>query len=88
MRFPGYWLEGTGADVTVQPYVFDDTELPEGSDWKEANQNDDPEHPHGFIDPIAMLREVCRRVLDAQPTEIDMPEYSGNAAAVAVVSVE
>lgn len=66
MIFPGYWVDGRGSDVTVQTAEFDDTDLSPASDWKEAHQNVDPDAPGGFIEPMAMLREVCIRLLDGE----------------------
>lgn len=88
MRFPGYWVEGTGTSVTVRSCAFDDTELSESSDWKEAHQNEDPATRHGYVEPLAMLREVCRRVLDGQPTDLNFPEPSEDAAAVKIDNAE
>lgn len=88
MRVPGYWVEGTGAGVTVQPYVFDDTELSESSGWKEAPQNEDADSPYGFVDPIAMLREVCRRILRASTADIEVPSFGENGTEVAISDAE
>lgn len=66
MRFPGYWVDGEGASVTVERYVFDDTELSPESAWKEAYQNEDPSASNGFVDPQAMLTDVCRRLLKGE----------------------
>lgn len=62
MRFPGYWIDGQGDDVTLQFALFDDTELTPESDWKQSYQNDDEGLPWGFVDPLSALRDVCSRV--------------------------
>jgi hypothetical protein len=62
MRFPGFWVANDGGPVRVSTYVFDDTELSDHSNWKEAWQNEDPGLPHGFVDPLAALQEICRRL--------------------------
>lgn len=61
MKFPGSWVSGFGASVRVEPTVFDETDLSERSDWKEALQNEDADAPHGFVDEQAVEREVNRR---------------------------
>ena len=75
MQFPGYWVDGEGSNVTVERSVFDDTELSPESDWKEAYQNADPSMPRGFIKPEAVLRDVCRRILNGKAgTQAAEPE--------------
>lgn len=66
MQFPGYWVDGRGDQIRVTSYVFDETELTEDSNWKLALQNEDKELPHGFVRPVDMLAEVCRRMSDAE----------------------
>jgi hypothetical protein len=61
MKFPGFWVSGFSASVRVEPTVFDETDLSERSDWKEALQNEDADAPHGFVDDQAVEREVNRR---------------------------
>ena len=62
MRFPGFWINGVGADVTLQFAFFDDTELTPESNWKLAYQNGDEGWPSGFVEPLEALRDVCARV--------------------------
>ncbi len=62
MRFPGYWTDGQGDDVTLKFAYFDDTELTPESNWKLAYQNEEESWPSGFVDPLATLREICSRV--------------------------
>ena len=62
MRFPGFWTDGEGDNVTLQFAFFDDTELTPASNWKLAYQNGDRGWPSGFVDPLAALRDICVRV--------------------------
>lgn len=62
MIFPGYWVSGFGDQVAVSRGAFRDTELSDTSDWKRAWQNEDPQSPHGFVNPLEMLADVCRRL--------------------------
>lgn len=62
MKFPGYWVDGQGAAVTVTFEHLDDTELSEDSNWRRAHQNGDADCPSGFVDPVEALLEVCKRV--------------------------
>lgn len=55
---------------------FDETDLSDHSDWKEAWQNEDPDHPHGFLDPLSMLHDVSKRIAG----EIDADELNAAAA--------
>jgi hypothetical protein len=36
MRIPGFWVAGRGSHISVERYVFDETELSDASDWKRA----------------------------------------------------
>jgi len=81
MRFRGWWVDGRSEDVTVQSATFDDTELSEGSGWKEAHQNGDQAWASGFIEPLPMLRDVCRRLLDPVQDEAPRPSGSGEGDA-------
>ena len=62
MRFPGFWTDGEGDNVTLQFACFDDTELTPESNWKLAYQNGDEEWPSGFVEPLEALRDLCARV--------------------------
>lgn len=61
MQIPGYWVSGFGENVTVEPTVFDDTELSEPSEWREAWENDDPAAAHGFVERSAAIEDALRR---------------------------
>jgi hypothetical protein len=63
MKFTGFWVSKNEANIIVSRADFDDTELSEASDWTEAWQNVDSSSPHGFIDPLAMLHEVCGQLV-------------------------
>ncbi len=62
MQFPGWWVSGDASGVTLTPNVFDDTELSEASDWKEAHQNEDPDQPHGYIEWDKAVLDMRRRL--------------------------
>lgn len=62
MQFPGWWVEGDEKGVKITPYMFDDTELSETSDWTEAHQNDDPRLPHGFVAWDSTVADVRKRL--------------------------
>jgi hypothetical protein len=81
MRFPGYWVAGRGHDVSVRPAAFDDTELSAESGWTVSHQNDDPDWPHGFVEPLPMLREVCHRLLGAIEDEAEPLFREGDSSA-------
>jgi hypothetical protein len=65
MQFPGWWVSGDDKEVRITPYMFDDTELSEASDWKEAPQNEDPTYPHGFIEWDKAVENVKLRLSGA-----------------------
>ena len=62
MQFPGYWISGNANSVIITRYPFDDTELTEASDWKEAHQNSDASLPHGFVRWSDALVDIERRL--------------------------
>jgi len=62
MQIPGWWVEGDERGIRITPHLFDETELSEASDWKEAHQNEDPAVPHGFVEWSAALSEVKKRL--------------------------
>jgi hypothetical protein len=62
VQFTGYWVSGFENNVTVIRDTFDETDLTEVSNWTRAMQNEDPNLAHGFINPIEMLADVCRRI--------------------------
>jgi hypothetical protein len=76
MRFPGYWVSENEGKIEVSAAEFDDTDLSDHSDWKEAWQNGDPEYPHGFIDPLTMLHAISKRIVG----EIDAAQLDEIAA--------
>lgn len=76
MRFSGYWVSENEGLIEVRTAEFDDTDLSDHSDWKEAWQNEDPEYPHGFIDPLTMLHAISKRIVG----EIDAAESDEIAA--------
>jgi hypothetical protein len=63
MRFPGYWAAENEGLIEVRAAEFDDTDLSDYSDWKEAWQNEDPDFAHGFVDPLTMLHSVSKKVV-------------------------
>ena len=72
MRFPGYWVSENEGKIEVSVAEFDDTDLSDHSDWKEARQNEDSEYPHGFIDPLTMLHAISKRVVgDIDAAQLD-----------------
>ncbi len=71
MRFPGFWVDGIGADVCVKPDVFDETEVSPESGWKRAYQNEDANGPSGFVDPLGMHQDVPCRVAARNVTDCD-----------------
>ena len=62
VRFWGYWVEAVRGRIEVAVGEFDDTDLSAHSDWQEAWQNEDPNYPHGFLDPLTMLHDVSQRI--------------------------
>jgi len=70
MKFPGYRLSIVDGVLSVCVTEFDETELSTASDWKEAWENADEALPHGYVEPVAMLRAVCRRVLEGTDPEL------------------
>jgi hypothetical protein len=62
VRFWGYWVSAERDNLEVAAGEFDDTELSDHSDWKEAWQNEDPEYAHGFIDPLTMLHDLSKKI--------------------------
>ena len=76
MRFWGYWVSAERDDLEVVAGEFDDTDLSDHSDWKEAWQNEDPEYAHGFLDPLTMLHDLSKRITG----EIDAGDLEAAAA--------
>jgi hypothetical protein len=76
MRFPGYWVSEHEGEIEVSAAEFDDTDLSDHSDWKEAWQNEDPDFAHGFVDPLTMLHSVSKKVVG----EIDAAVLEAAAA--------
>ena len=70
MRFWGYWVSAERGKIEVTAGEFDETELSDHSDWKEAWQNEDPDDAHGFLDPLTMLHDISKRITG----EIDAAE--------------
>jgi hypothetical protein len=73
MRFGGYWVSGERGNIEVAAGEFDDTDLSDHSGWKEAWQNEDPEHPHGYLDPLTMLHGISIKIagkIDAGELEL------------------
>lgn len=62
MQFPGWWVEGDDRGVTITPATFDETELSEESEWKEAHQNAENEGPHGFIEWDQAVADAQQRL--------------------------
>ena len=57
---------------------FDETELSDHSNWKEAWQNEDPDYPHGFVDPLTMLHDISKKIageLDAKELEVAAAKF-------------
>ena len=67
MRFSGFWVSPPAEVVSVTPAEFDDTELSQSSNWTEANENDEPFGPAGYIDPGRLIAEVGLRLLQKDP---------------------
>ena len=70
MKFPGYRLSIVDGALSVCVTEFDETELSIASDWKETWENADEALPHGYVEPVAMLHAVCRRVLEGTDPEL------------------
>lgn len=72
MRTWGYWVSAERDNLEVAVGEFDDTELSDHSDWKEAWQNEDPECAHGFLDPLAMLHDLSKKITGAiDPVDLE-----------------
>lgn len=76
MRFEGYWVAAERDNLEVSAGAFDETELSDHSDWKEAWQNEDQEYSHGFLDPLTMLHDLSKRITG----EIDARDLEAAAA--------
>lgn len=76
MRFGGYWVSGERGNIEVAAGEFDDTDLSDHSGWKEAWQNEDQRHPHGFLDPLTMLHYLSKTITG----EIDATDLNEAAA--------
>ncbi|MGE8143273.1 hypothetical protein ACQKOE_14960 [Novosphingobium sp. NPDC080210] len=78
MRFGGYWVSAVQGKIEVTAGEFDDTELSDRSDWQEAWQNEDPDYPHGFLDPLTMLHDISKKIageLDAEELEVAAAKF-------------
>lgn len=62
MQFPGWRVDGDKKGVKIVLQIFDETELSEASDWREADQNEDPDVPHGYVDWDAAIADARRRL--------------------------
>jgi hypothetical protein len=62
VQFAGYRVAGAVNDIEVVGTIFDETDLSDTSNWQEAWQNEDPAEDHGYVDPLSMLQDVCRRI--------------------------
>ena len=76
MRFWGYWVSAVRGKIEVTAGEFDDTDLSDHSGWEEARQNEDPDYPHGFLDPLTMLHDISKKITG----EIDAAELEEAAA--------
>lgn len=78
MRFSGYWVSAVRGQIEVTAGELDDTELSDYSDWTEAWQNEDPDYPHGFLDPLTMLHDISKKIageLDAEELEVAAAKF-------------
>jgi hypothetical protein len=62
LRFGGYLVSAERDNLEVVAGEFDDTDLSDHSDWKEAWQNEDQGQPHGFLDPLTMLHDLSKKI--------------------------
>lgn len=76
VRFWGYRVSAERNNIEVTAGQFDEADLSNHSDWKEAWQNDDPEYPHGYLDPLTMLHDVSKKIAG----EIDAADLENAAA--------
>lgn len=76
VRFSGYWVVETRGKIEVTAGEFDETELSDHSDWKEAWQNGDPVSPHGYLDPLSLLHDISRKIA-GQISPAELAEASG-----------
>jgi len=67
MKFPGTWISPLQGGVRVEFATFDETDLPEASNWTEAHQNADATLPAGYVDPARIVAEVGRKLLEVRP---------------------
>lgn len=82
MKFPGYWISGDAQEIVIMKYDFDETELSEASEWKEAHQNEDPSLPHGFVhweDAIADAQKRLRGDIACPPARGGANSVGGDA---------
>jgi hypothetical protein len=81
MQFPGYQVFGAGDKVWLTPYVFDETELSDVSDFTQAWPNGEAAYD-GFVPraPGALINNVCDRILRREPRFVEVdpsPDYKG-----------
>lgn len=62
MQFRGWWVSGDSSGVSITPHTFDEVELSEDSNWREAVQNQDPSSHHGYIDWDSAIDDAKRRL--------------------------
>ena len=82
VRFRGYWVSAVQGKIEVVAGEFDDTELSEQSGWTEALQNEDHNHPHGFLDPLTMLHDLSKKIageIDADELELAATRFRQGA---------
>lgn len=73
MRFSGYWVSSDQGKIEVTAGEFDDTDLSDHSDWQEAWQNEAPDYPHGFLDPLTMLHDISKKIAgEIEAAELEM----------------
>jgi hypothetical protein len=63
VRIWGYWVSDVRGKIEVTAGEFDDTDLSDHSGWQEAWQNEDPDYPHGFLDPLTMLHDISKKIV-------------------------
>jgi len=73
MQFSGFWVSLNGTDVIIDKAVFDETELTQESNWKEACQNlDSDARVRGYVEIKAAIRQAAKLI--AKINQIDLSE--------------
>lgn len=75
MQFSGYWLSKEDGYITLKHFIFDETELSSGSNWKEAWQNEDLQtNAWGYIDFNSAIRKAAQLIANSNQSQLSENE--------------